>query len=84
VGAVRDFLGYLARRGASSNTIAAYRSDLEQFAYFVETNEARGGFSALDRPAIDRFVAGLKESGYRDVDGAQAGGRTLLLRLSRD
>ena len=40
VKAVRDFLGHLAHRGASVNTIAAYRSDLEQLAYFVETHRA--------------------------------------------
>ncbi len=84
--AVRDFLDYLAQRGASSNTIVAYRSDLEQLAYFVETSQAGGGFSALDRPAIEQFVAGLKENGYRDASIARklAAARSFFVFLANE
>jgi len=71
VKAVRDFLGHLAHRGASVNTIAAYRSDLEQLAYFVDTHRPGGGYCALDRVAVEEFVVGLKESGYRDASVAR-------------
>jgi len=83
--AVRDFLAHLARRGASANTIAAYRSDLEQLAYFVQTSQA-GDFSALDRQAIERFIAGLKESGYRDASIARklAAARSFFLFLANE
>jgi len=86
VKAVRDFLGHLAQRGASVNTIAAYRSDLEQLAYFVETHRAGGDYSALDRAAVEEFVAGLKESGYRDASVARklAAARSFFVFLANE
>jgi len=86
VKAVRDFLGHLAHRGASVNTIAAYRSDLEQLAYFVETHRAGGDYSALDRAALEEFVAGLKESGYRDASVARklAAARSFFVFLANE
>ncbi len=83
---VRDFLGHLAQRGASANTIAAYRSDLEQLAYFVETHRPGGGYSALDRPAMEEFVGGLKESGYRDASVARklAAARSFFVFLANE
>jgi len=86
VKAVRDFLGHLAHRGASVNTIAAYRSDLEQLAYFVETHRAGGDYSALDRAAVEEFVAGLKESGYRDASVARklAAARSFFVFLANE
>jgi integrase/recombinase XerD len=69
--AVGEFIDYLARRGASTNTIAAYRSDLEQLAYFIETSRTGDGYAALDRAAIEQFVAGLKEHGYREASVAR-------------
>ena len=83
---VRDFLGHLAQRGASVNTIAAYRSDLEQLAYFVETHRAGGSYSALDRAAVEEFVVGLKESGYRDASVARklAAARSFFVFLSNE
>ena len=86
VKAVRDFLGHLAQRGASVNTIAAYRSDLEQLAYFVETHRAGGDYSALDRAAVEEFVAGLKEGGYRDASVARklAAARSFFVFLANE
>jgi integrase/recombinase XerD len=68
---VGEFIDYLQRRGASSNTISAYRSDLEQLAYFMETNRMGDVYSALDRSAIEQFVDGLKEHGYREASVAR-------------
>ena len=84
--AVREFLGHLAERGASVNTIAAYRSDLEQLAYFIETHRAGGGYSALDRPAMEEFVAGLKQIGYRDASIARklAAARSFFIFLANE
>jgi integrase/recombinase XerD len=86
VKAVRDFLGHLAHRGASVNTIAAYRSDLEQLAYFLETHRPGGGYSALDRAAVEEFVVGLKESGYRDASVARklAAARSFFVFLANE
>jgi len=86
VKAVRDFLGHLAHRGASVNTIAAYRSDLEQLAYFLETHRPGGGYSALDRAAVEDFVVGLKESGYRDASVARklAAARSFFVFLANE
>ena len=86
VKAVRDFLGHLAQRGASVNTIAAYRSDLEQLAYFVERHRAGGSYSALDRAAVEEFVVGLKESGYRDASVARklAAARSFFVFLANE
>ena len=84
--AVRDFLGHLARRGASVNTIAAYRGDLEQLAYFVQTRQTGGSYSTVDRATIEQFVAGLKESGYRDASIARklAAARSFFVFLASE
>ncbi len=84
--AVRDFLRHLAARGASVNTIAAYRSDLEQLVYFVETRRVGGDSEALDRPAIEAFMAGLRENGYRDASIARklAAARSFFLYLANE
>ena len=50
--AVVEFLGSLERRGASFNTITAYRSDLRQLERFMETSRAGEAQASFDKRRI--------------------------------
>src|SRR6266545_325056 len=84
--AVDDFLVYLAERGASSNTIAAYRNDLNQLSGFSDFNEANENHAAPDRSTLDKFIVGLKGRGYRDASIARklAAARSFFVFLAAD
>ncbi len=84
--AVREFLGYLAERGASLNTIAAYRNDLKQLALFSEVNRAGEPCEVLDRSTLEKFVVGLKGRGYGDASIARkvAAARSFFVFLTAD
>lgn len=65
-----EFLNFLAvEKGASSNTIAAYKNDLQQLADFIGQNGA--SWSALDRSAIQDFILDLKQRGYTETSVAR-------------
>lgn len=65
-----EFLDFLAvEKGASSNTIAAYKNDLQQLADFIGQNGA--SWSALDRSAIQDFILDLKQRGYTETSVAR-------------
>jgi integrase/recombinase XerD len=68
---VSDFLHSLRDRGASNNTIEAYRSDLEQLIGFLTSRRKATGWNLLDAPAIGKFVEYLESSGYRDSSVAR-------------
>ncbi len=84
--AVDDFLNYLADRGASFNTIAAYRNDLNQLAGFSDGSLARGAYAAPHRLTLDKFLVGLKGRGYRDASIARklAAARSFFVFLAAD
>src|SRR5579875_378486 len=51
--AITQFLQFLTvEKGASPNTVAAYRNDIQQFAAFVQSSRAPG--SRLSWAAVDR------------------------------
>lgn len=65
-----EFLDFLsAEKGASSNTIAAYKNDLQQLADFIGSNGS--GWAALDRSAIQDFILDLKQRGYTETSVAR-------------
>lgn len=84
--AVGEFLDFLAARGASVNTIAAYRRDLHQLTSSIEVGRAAGGRSALGRAAIEAFVVDLQGRGYRDASIARklAAARSFFVFLTAE
>ena len=67
------FLDYMtAERGVSPLTVAAYRSDLAQFAEFLDHRP--GGqpeLRSVDGEAVSEYVLHLKERGYSDSSRAR-------------
>lgn len=69
--ALSEFLDFLAvEKGASSNTIAAYKNDLQQLADFIGTNGS-DNWGALDRSRIQDFILDLKQRGYTETSVAR-------------
>jgi integrase/recombinase XerD len=67
-----DFLTYLSvEKGASANTVAAYRNDLQQLADFIGSRPGAKGWQSLDRDAIQDFILHLKERGYTETSVAR-------------
>jgi integrase/recombinase XerD len=55
------FLNYLSvEKGASANTVAAYRNDLQQLADFIGRRPGARGWQSLDRTALQDFILELK------------------------
>jgi integrase/recombinase XerD len=56
-----DFLNFLSvEKGASANTVAAYRNDLQQLADFLGKRPGTKGWQSLDRAALQDFILELK------------------------
>lgn len=73
---VKAFLNYLAvEKGFSSNTVGAYRNDLEQLAGFVETTASAKGFKAdwtsVDRNLLISYIIDLKDRNYSSATVAR-------------
>jgi integrase/recombinase XerD len=69
--ALDEFLDFLAvEKGASSNTIAAYKNDLQQLADFIGTNGSNS-WAALGRSTIQDFILDLKQRGYTETSVAR-------------
>ncbi len=67
-----DFLTYLSvEKGASANTVAAYRNDLQQLADFIGSKPGAKGWQSLDRSAVQDFILHLKERGYTETSVAR-------------
>lgn len=64
-----DFLS--AEKGASSNTIAAYRNDLEQLADYLKTSGNGRGWEKVDRMLIQDFILNLKQRKYAETTVAR-------------
>ena len=65
--AVEDFCGFLlTEKGASGNTITAYRNDLGQLADFMETRSITDGWKGLDSSSLQDFIVDLKTHGYTE------------------
>ena len=68
---IGDYLRSLADRGASINTVEAYRTDLEQLVEYLKSRRQATGWNRLDSAAIERFIDNLKSSGYRNSSVAR-------------
>ena len=69
---VDEFLAFLSvEKGASDNTIAAYRNDLQQLADFIGARPGSDGWRDLDRSAIQDFILDLKQRGYTETSVAR-------------
>ena len=69
---VTTFLDFLsAEKGASSNTIAAYRNDLEQLADYLKASGNGKGWEKVDRMLIQDFIVNLKERKYAETTVAR-------------
>ncbi len=69
--AIDRFLGYLAtEKGASTNTIAAYRNDLSQFEGYLDGGHKVNGApmtpNVIDRALIISYLGELKEKSYSE------------------
>ena len=63
---IDDFLVCLSvEKGASGNTIAAYRNDLQQLADYIKANPSQGkDWDGIQRSTVQDFILHLKERGY--------------------
>jgi integrase/recombinase XerD len=72
---IGHFLNFLSvEKGASSNTIAAYRNDLQQFRSYVlglSTNGDRPLWFEIDRDALLDFILELRRRRYADATVAR-------------
>lgn len=67
-----EFLVFLAvEKGASANTIAAYKNDLQQLADFIGSRGSNDGWQSLNRSDIQDFILDLKERGYTETSVAR-------------
>ncbi|MCH7577453.1 MAG: site-specific tyrosine recombinase XerD [Chloroflexi bacterium] len=69
---IGEFLVFLAvEKGASANTIAAYKNDLQQLADFIGSRASSDGWQSLSRSDIQDFILDLKERGYTETSVAR-------------
>jgi integrase/recombinase XerD len=69
---LNEFLTFLAvEKGASANTVAAYRNDLQQLADFLGTSSNSDGWKSVDRSLIQDFILDLKQRGYTETSVAR-------------
>jgi integrase/recombinase XerD len=70
--ALEDFLSFLSvEKGASANTVAAYRNDLQQLADFIGARPDSDGWKSVDRPLIQDFILDMKQRGYSESSVAR-------------
>ncbi|HEY7295351.1 MAG TPA: site-specific integrase, partial [Dehalococcoidia bacterium] len=73
--AITRFLQFLTvEKGASQNTVAAYRNDIQQFAGFCaggRTNGSRPSWSQIDRSRIQDYLRSLQQRDYADATVAR-------------
>ena len=69
--AIAQFLQFLTvEKGASPNTVAAYRNDIQQFAAFVQGTRAAGArlsWATVDRAKIQEYLRTLQAKKYADA-----------------
>jgi integrase/recombinase XerD len=68
--AIRNFLNFLTvERGASENTLAAYRNDLQQFSHFIAGRKK--SLSKITRNDVVNYMLSLKEKAYAETTVAR-------------
>jgi integrase/recombinase XerD len=69
---LRDFLDFLsAEKGASANTVAAYRNDLQQLAEYLRSRGDGSHLNKVDRTLIQDFILNLKQRKYAETTVAR-------------
>ena len=69
---VDDFLHYMTvERGASQNTLSAYRNDLAQLAEFAETRAGARDWSEVTESAMSDYALHLRDLGYSETTRAR-------------
>ncbi|MCX7622555.1 MAG: tyrosine-type recombinase/integrase [Thermomicrobium sp.] len=69
---IERFLDRVVReRGLSPNTVAAYRNDLEQFAWYLRENCRVDSWDALQGDHLEAFLAFLRERQYAETTAAR-------------
>ncbi len=69
---VGQFLQFLAvEKGASQNTIAAYRNDIQQFAAFTAGLRNGKGWAAIDRTTVLDYMLDLQRKKYAEATVAR-------------
>lgn len=84
--ALNDFLTFLSvEKGASINTVAAYRNDLQQLADFIGTL-SKDGWGSVERSDIQDFILDMKQRGYSETSVARkvAASRSFYAFLSAE
>ena len=67
-----EFLSFLsAEKGASNNTVAAYRNDLRQLATYMKPKEDGKSWEKVDRVIIQDFILDLKSRKYAETTVAR-------------
>jgi len=67
-----EFLSFLsAEKGASSNTVAAYRNDLQQLTAYIKPKNDGSGWDKVDRVLIQDFILDLKKRKYAETTVAR-------------
>ncbi|MCH7836809.1 MAG: tyrosine-type recombinase/integrase, partial [Chloroflexi bacterium] len=67
-----EFLVFLAvEKGSSSNTIAAYKNDLQQLADYIGSHTGIDGWHTLGRSEVQNFILDLKQRGYSETSVAR-------------
>jgi len=73
--AITRFLQFLTvEKGASQNTVAAYRNDIQQFAAFCaagRTNGSRPSWTQIDRIRVQEYLRSLQARDYADATVAR-------------
>ena len=72
---IGHFLNFMSvEKGASGNTVAAYRNDLQQFDVFVTAQNGNGhvrDWEALERSLITEYLLSLKRKNYAEATVAR-------------
>ena len=69
---INDFLGFLSvERGSSSNTLSAYRNDMNQFVTYLEERLSGKGIGKITRSDVQDFILHLKGRGYTESSVAR-------------
>ena len=86
---IEQFMEYLTvEKGASGNTTAAYRNDLQQLADYISENVTAedSKWGAITRPIIQDFIINMKARGYSETSVARkvAALRSFFIFLSAE
>jgi len=69
---LEEFLSFLsAEKGASNNTVAAYRNDLRQLAIYMKPKQDGKSWDKVDRMLIQDFILDLKQRKYAETTVAR-------------